>query len=761
MTKKTKNTKPKKIERTPKEEKLFQNLLAGIKQYIHGKGFVPMTEHDLSISLGFPEQHFPLISEILHLLVKEKLLTCKVGRYELNAKKDDVVSGTLRVHSKGFAFLQPDDPVTYPQDVFIPKHFVHNAVDGDKVEVEINKAVFSEKGPEGRVVAILSRSRTHMAGTISFVEPDGDIVAYVPLLGVSQRVIVQPSAEKDLVVGDRIVMEVIDWGSKQTETFCKFSHYLGHISDPSCDVKAAIEEYELRSDFSHAMIEEAKKIGTRVSTKEILTREDLRDLESFTIDPDTAKDYDDALSISKDKKGRYHLAVHIADVSHYVQPGTKLDAEAMERCNSTYFPNFCLPMLPSVLSDNLCSLKPKVNRLTVTIFMDFDADGTMSKYRIARTVINSAKRFTYREAKAVLDNKKKSIHRPSLELLVELCGLLKKKRYERGSIEFCLPELVVIVDENGVPYKTDYVEYDVTHQLVEECMLKANETVATHLSDLGKNLTYRIHDTPAKENMKDFSLLVGAFGFHLSQDPQPPEIQKLFDEALNSPYGPYLATSYIRRMRLASYSPDNIGHYGLGLTHYCHFTSPIRRYVDLVAHRLLFGESDNREQLALIATKCSEKERISAKAESQVVLLKKLRLLNQIFTNEPLKQFEAVVTRIKPFGIYFEVIDFMLEGFLHISELGDDYYIFEESEMRLRGRRTGAGFTAGERITVMPKKINLILLDSAWNIVSEPRRPLRTSAGKKHQRPPSKHRGSKQGKAKSSSRKMPPKRRTR
>ena len=442
-------------------------------------------------------------------------------------------------------------------------------------------------------------------------------------------------------------------------------------------------------------------------------------------------DFDDAISLTKDEKGHYHLGVHIADVSHYVRSGTALDKEAIMRCNSTYFPGVCIPMLPSVLSDNLCSLKANVNRLTISVLISFDSEGNETDYRIARSVIKSKKRFTYKEAKEVLDGKKKSKHSPALNLMVELCGLLKKKRYERGSIEFAMPELVILVDKNGVPQGTDYITYDITHQLVEEFMLKANETVAKHLFTQGKDLTYRVHDTPAEEGMKDFAMLVRAFGYNLSDNPTNAEIQLLFEEAMNSPYGQYIATSYIRRMRLAIYSPENIGHFGLGLTHYCHFTSPIRRYIDLVIHRSLFQDPETYEDLELIAHNCSEQERVSAKAEGSVKLLKKLRLLEDRKKSDPNKQYEAVVTRVKNFGIIFEVIDIMLESYFHVSELDGDYYVYDDMNTTLKGRHTNKTFSAGDKVTVQLKNVNLITLESSWTLVYEaPKRSAKSFAAK-------------------------------
>jgi ribonuclease R len=714
-----------------KEKRLFQNILKTLQQFVQGKAFTSMTAEDICQKLQLPPQHQVLCRKALETLVEQNILQFSGNLYRPKKPSAEIISGLLHAHTRGFGFVRPDDPTLYAQDIFIPKQFMHTAVDGDKVEVEVNTDVISEKGPEGKISAILSRSRTHVAGIIQSIEQGGKIYAYVPLLGSSQKVIVQPSEEYALRVGDRLIMQVVNWGAKgsndrnSNETLCIVTHYLGHISDPSCDIKAAIEEFELNSDFSHNVLQEALSVGSRVSPKDLRGREDLRKLTCFTIDPDTAKDFDDAISLHKDAEGVYHLGVHIADVSHYVRPGTALDAEAAKRCNSTYFPRYCLPMLPKELSDNLCSLKPLVNRLTASVFIDFDPEGNRIQYRISRTIIRSAKRFTYKEAKAVLEGKKRSPYLPHLQLMVELCHLLKRKRYERGSVEFSIPEVVVCVDDKGAPQGTEYIEYDITHQLVEEFMLKANETVAFHLSEQGKNLTYRVHEEPSEENLKDFSLLAAAFGFHLSQKPTPMEIQKLFDEAIETAYGPYLATSYIRRMRLAAYSAENIGHYGLGLTHYCHFTSPIRRYVDLVVHRILFGDQDDRITLERIALQCSDQERISSKAESSVVLLKKLRLLEKSLKQEPRKEYSAIITRVKPFGIFFEIVDLMVEGFLHVSELDDDYYVFKEGSMRLEGVRTHKGFSPGESVNVLLKSVDLIFLETTWEYLREKKQKKR------------------------------------
>jgi ribonuclease R len=712
--------------RTTKEEKLFQNLLKTTEQFMTGKSFVPLPLEQLMDRLSLPIQHKEIFIEVLHQLADQNLVVMDKDKFSWKGSTDDVMTGILRVHPRGFGFVVADHPLLHPQDIFIPKHLTMNGVDGDHVEVKINQESYSEKGPEGKVITILSRGRTHLAGIVRAIERHGDIVVHAPLLGMQQRVTVETTKKNPLKVGDRIVMEVIDWGSKDTETHCRFSRLLGNIDDPSCDIHAAIEEFEIRKDFPAKVVEEAQSYGTRVPQHEINAREDLREITTITIDPDTAKDFDDALSLTKDSKGVYHLGVHIADVSYYVHSGSALDEEAAIRCNSTYFPGTCVPMLPGGLSENLCSLKPNVNRLTVSVFVRFNEQGDMLDYRIARTVIKSSKRFTYREAKKVIDGEKESPHAGTLATMVELCRLLKRKRYERGSIEFSLPELVVLVDEKGTPTGTDYVSYDITHQMVEEFMLKANELVAWHLTEIGKRLTYRVHDVPSEENLRDFSLLAAAFGFKLPDTPSTADLQALFETAGDSPYLNYLASSYIRRMRLAAYSADNIGHYGLSLTHYCHFTSPIRRYVDLVVHRILFGESDDLEYLQTVAQRCSDQERVSAKAEGSVLVLKKLRLLDRYHKEDPYQEYPAVITKVKNFGVYFEIINLLLEGFIHISELEEDYFVFDEQRLRLVGRRHGSIYAPGQKITVMLRDVNFVSQETQWYISEHVEQPAKS-----------------------------------
>lgn len=696
-----------------KPDKLIKNLTRTLLQFIGSKRYTPMTIQDLSAKLDIAEIHQTLFCQILTDLVQAGTLSLKKGRFSLSTAEQTLVTGTISIHPKGFGFVK----IAEGPDIFIPKHLTHEAVDGDTVEIEV-ASVVSAKGPEGAVIAILKRSRTHLAGTI--IQKSGrHFTAYSPLLGKDKPIFVRAKAGA-LKEGDRVICKVLNWRNENDLVEAELTSRIGHISDPSIDIEAAIQEFGLPDGFSVEAIEEAKQHGKRVSKNDLIHRVDLTSDETVTIDPDTAKDYDDAISLTTDDRGHFHLGVHIADVAHYVKPGSHLDQEAYERCNSTYFPGRCIPMLPEELSNELCSLKEGVKRLTMSVFAEFDATGSLIGYKIARSVIKSQKRFTYKEAYDVLQGKKKSPHAPLLQRMVQLCQLLKQKRFERGSIDFAMTDDVVIVDAKGIPQRIERVEYDITHQMIEEFMLKANELTAIHLSKQGKTLIYRIHEEPSQESFQDFYAFARSLGFRIPANPNHRDIQALFYEAKDSPLLQQLSVAFIRSMRLAQYSPENIGHYGLALEHYCHFTSPIRRYTDLIIQRLLMDELPNETDLTAIASACSEKERLSFKAESSVVLLKKLRLAQTHFAIDPGRIYPAVITKVKAFALFFEVPAFDLESSLHISELGNDYFEFNPNRLSFRGARTGKTFMAGQPIYVRLDRIDLSLQETKWAITDAP-----------------------------------------
>jgi len=698
--------------------KLVHNITRTILQFVEGKRYEPMTVEKLMDALAIASVNQDLFKKVLADLVTEGKLSIHRDCVTLPKLSEQLITGTISVHHKGFGFVKaPTGP-----DIFIPKHLVGDAVDGDTVEVEVSPIV-TAKGPEGAVIAVLERSRSHLACTV-IEKSESRCTGYSLLLGKDKPIIIKKAST--LKVGDRIICEVSNWRGNDQLVEAELTRIIGHISDPSIDIDAAIEEFELPHQFSAEAIEEAKTYGAKISAKELKGRLDLCDDECVTIDPDTARDYDDAISLSKDEKGHFHLGVHIADVAHYVSPGTQLDKEAFLRCNSTYFPGKCVPMLPEELSNELCSLKPKVKRLAMSVLAEFTSKGDLVQYKIERTVIKSAKRFTYKEALSVIEKKKKSPHSDLLDRMVDLCFLFKQKRFERGSIDFSLSDDVIIVDEKGVPQKLERVEYDITHQMIEEFMLKANELTAIHLANQGKILIYRVHEEPTAESFQDFYTFARSLGFKLPEKPTHRDIQKLFQEAKESPFLPQLSVSFIRSMRLAQYSPDNIGHYGLALEHYCHFTSPIRRYTDLIIQRLLMTELPEETDLEEVAKACSEKERISFKAESSVKQLKKLRLAKTYFDEDPTRIYPANITRVKPFALFFEVAVFDLESTLHVSELGNDYFEFNQNKLQFCGKRTGKTYTSGQTIYVRLDRIDFLMQEAKWSPVEPPDTPRAT-----------------------------------
>lgn len=688
-----------------------------ILEYIQGKKYEPLGEKSLFSKLKIPAKFHELCRQILKDLVTDGTIVFKRKQFHLNKPEREILSGIIRLHAKGFGFVQLDQPAAYAEDIFIPKHLTENAVDGDRVEVEVDPDSNWSKGPEGKIIGILERARTHVGATLHHFETPTRVYAYSPLMGTSKMIAVTP--RKQSVVGDRVILKIISWGDENAPPHAEIAHYLGSINDPSIDVTSAIEEFDLHNIFSPDAMKQAINWGTEVSKADVKKRTDLTNTITITIDPETAKDFDDALSLTVDAKGIYHLGVHIADVAHYVPVGSPLDHEAKERGNSTYFPGKVLPMLPHDLSDNLCSLNPDVVRLTVSVLMDFDPHGNLLKTEIVRSAIKSAKRFSYEEAKEVLDGIKESPHKALLEQMVKLCLLLKEKRAERGSIDFSLSELLIVVDEKGHPIKTRKVEYDITHQLVEEFMLKANEMVARHLAEKGKHAVFRIHEAPSPTDKDEFYGMARAMGFTVSKDPTKQEVQELFEKAKQTPYAHQLAVGFIRSMKLAYYSTENVGHYGLSLDYYCHFTSPIRRYTDLIIQRLLFDEEGELTDVEQIAKHCSERERISFKAESSVKVLKKFRLLHKWLQEDPHAVYEATVTRVKPFGLYFEINHLSLEGFLHLSDLENDYFVFNPTQDCLFGRATGQVHKVGEILKVRPVSLDLVLLEAKWELMMD------------------------------------------
>lgn len=719
---------------TKREQRLFDNLLRTTYEFIKGRHYAPQTRESLIERLQIHKEHLDVFEGVLQSLKQEGKVHLIGEKYHpipkpktvTLTKGETIVRGSISVHPRGFGFVNQPGP---QEDIFIPKAMINGAVDGDTVDVVTNLTTFSEKGPEGRVVAIIERKRTQIAGTVIHSDSKKATI-YSNLLGEMHPIECPLPPNFKVKRGDRVILDVISWGQKKEPESCCIARVIGNVKDPASDLPFVIAESNIRHEFPKDVTDEAKSFGTRVKHSDLKGRTDLKDLECVTIDPDTAKDFDDAISVETIGT-TYRVGVHIADVSYYVRQKSALDLEARMRCNSTYFPNTCIPMLPPELSENLCSLKPNVSRLAVSVFFNITENGETTDWEITRSVIKSKKRFTYKEAKAVLDGRVKSPYEQLLRAMVIVCNLLKQRRAERGSVQLYVPELLVKVDENGIPTGMELVEYDITHQMVEEFMLKANEIVAIHLGRMGKDVSYRVHEEPAEESLRDFAALATAFGFTLPPLPSPQDIQRFFMEIESSPQASYLAVCYIKSMRLACYSPDNIGHYGLSLEHYCHFTSPIRRYIDTIIHRLLLEDGPTREELAKICQDASEKERISARAEGSLITIKKLRYLELQRRQHPHRRYRAIITSVKPFGIFFDIVDVMIEGFLHVSELEDDYFMFDDSRSLLWGCDYGITYRSGDHIIVQCTDVDILMQEASWQMVGREEEETMRKKGKK------------------------------
>ncbi len=621
-----------------------------------------------------------------------------------------VVKGIYKSHRFGFGFVKPTEKIG-PEDIFIPKDESGHAMEGDLVEVQITNTE-SGKGIEGKITGVLQRRHLLIGGTVIRSEKDS-IRLFCPLLGLSKEIEMAPPKRKKLIIGDRVAVDVRQQKAVKGTLQAVYSRYLGHIDNPSVDTRSAVYEFNLNKEFPPKALEEIACLPDEIVPKDYPTHEDLSYLNVFTIDPETAKDFDDALSIEKKPDGTYHLGVHIADVSFFVKPGTALDAEASERCNSTYFPDTCLPMLPPKLADNLCSLKPKKYRLTISTLMTFDAKGELIRYEIRRSIIFSRKRFSYEDAKKILDQEVKSPFYKDLCLLKELALLLKEQRKERGCVDFSLKSSKIKLDRSGTPVGMEIIDYDITHQMIEEFMLKNNEIIARHLFDQKTSIPFRVHEEPKEESLADFMTAASSMGFSIKKKPDQKELQRLFEEVRETPREHRLAVAFIKSMKLAFYSPENIGHYGLKLDYYCHFTSPIRRYVDLIIHRRLFGEHPSCD-IEKVCMNCSDKERLSAKAENSVRTLKVLRLMRLRQNKKGGYVYEAFITKIKPFGIFFDIPEYLFEGFLHISQIGKDYYVYHEKKSLLKGESEKEVLEIGTKITVKVRSVCLITQEVEW-----------------------------------------------
>ena len=706
------------------EPKVREQLLALLSR----KDYRPLNKIEIARKLGVSGRARVALRKTLRDLERAgEIARIRKDRYVLPAEAD-LVTGKLSVHPAGYGFLTSEK--SGESDVFIAAENVGIAMHGDRVVARISPeppAGRIKGRREGRVIRILERAHDTVVGTLQrsrnfyYVVPDDprfvhDI--YVrPVAAASE----DRRSETAATVGDKVVVRLDDWQSRHVNPEGEIVEVLGPASAPGVDVLSIIRKYHLPTEFPSDVLEQAERIPESVDAQQIAGREDLRNQFIVTIDPDDARDFDDAINVEKLANGGWQLGVHIADVAAYVEPGSALDREARRRGNSVYLPDRVIPMLPERLSNGVCSLKAEVDRLTHSVLIQFDKRGVARSARFARSVIRSAHRLTYKEAYAILASPPRDQFSERLHLAWELAALLRRKRFEHGALDLDFPEVKVWVDAHGKPVRLDRVENDESHQLIEEFMLAANEAVARELKKRAIPTIYRVHENPDPEKLAEYREFALSFGYKVGDLTHRAELQRLLAEIRGKPEEQALKVGLLKSLKRARYDPQPLGHYGLAKTNYLHFTSPIRRYADLVVHRALGRDPalrrpvgaarqpyhPNMAEIASIAEHISTTERNAADAEIDATQMKKLEFFQQQLGDRKPQMFAATVVDIRNYGLMVELPDALLTGLIHVSSLTDDFYVFEPARRQLIGRRSRKRFRIGDNLSVFVARVDV------------------------------------------------------
>jgi ribonuclease R len=696
-----------------------QQLREQIVRLLSAPKYRPLDKVELGKALGRKSGVRMGLNEVLRQLEQSgEIARIRKNRYVLPSEAD-LVTGTLHVHQAGYAFLSTGKPGE--QDLFIAAENTGTAMHGDKVVARItrderySRAKSGQGRPEGRVIRILERAHDSIVGTLQqsknffYVVPDDPRIVH----NVYVQVPPQPPLPKKPQLGDKVVVRLETWESRHVNPEGQIIEVLGPSSAPGVDMLSIIRKYHLPPEFPRDVLEEADRIPETVSEEMFEGREDLRAQFIVTIDPDDARDFDDAINVERLPGGGWSLGVHIADVAAYVKPGAALDREAYKRGNSVYLPDRVIPMLPERLSNGVCSLKADVNRLTHSAFIEFTKDGRTKSARFARTVIRSARRLTYREAYAILQAAPNDQLGERLHVAWELASLLRKKRFEQGSLDLDFPEVKVRLDEQGKPILLERIENDESHQLVEEFMLAANEAVARELKNRSIPAIYRVHESPEPEKLAEYRELVLSYNYKAGDLTNRVELQRLLASLAGKPEEQALKIGLLKSLKRARYAPQPLGHFGLAKNNYTHFTSPIRRYADLIVHRAL-GERDqarrsraDMSQIASTAEHISITERVAAEAEMDAVKMKKLEFFQRQLEARDPQVFRATVIDVRNYGLLLELPDVLLTGLIHVSSLTDDFYVFHPTQRRFIGRQSRRRFSVGDQLRVFVARVDI------------------------------------------------------
>jgi ribonuclease R len=655
------------------------------------------------------------------LVASGDLIHIRGHRFGLPEKMDLYV-GRLQTHPAGYGFVTPERPLENGGDIYISGPLLNEAMHGDRVVVRIER--IKEGGrAEGRVIRILERSNTAIVGRY---DRDENGMGYVAPFDrrVLMDIVVPPGQEGGASPGEMVIVELTRWPTATRSAIGHVTEVLGDIDAPGVDTEIIIRKYGIPDRHSDEAIAEAVRIGAQVSERDIKGRSDFRALPTVTIDGEHARDFDDAITIERLANGNFWLGVHIADVSHYVQEGSALDREAYDRGTSVYFPERAVHMFPAELATGLCSLNPHVDRLVQSCFMEVDRRGQVVRHEFHDGVINSDERMTYTAVNGILTDRDPPLLKryapllPMFEQMRELFQILNDARRRRGSIDFDLNEAEVIMDEGGVVEAIIALQRNVAHRIIEEFMLLANETVATYLESQDAPTLYRIHEEPDILKVAKFEEFISGFGYSLAAPAsalRPRHFQKLLEKLDGKPEEKPIAMVMLRTMQKARYAPENLGHFGLASPSYTHFTSPIRRYPDLVVHRALRAarnqilSEDEREEwteeLPEVARHTSEMERRADDAERELVQWKKVKFMADKVGDE----FEGYVTGVAAFGLFIELVEHFVEGLVHISTMADDYYRFVDGAHLLRGENTHKVYRLGDQVKVQVIRVNMEL----------------------------------------------------
>ncbi len=705
---------------------------------MHDEMYVPMKEKELALFLQVAKEERDDLHNLLQELLAEGeiMLTLK-GKYMKSNGK--VLTGIFVSNAKGFGFVEIEGR---EEDLFIPEDKVNGAFHKDTVQVALLPGK-SGKRQEAQVLRVLERGLTHVVGTyeqsrnnFGFVLPDN--------VKLPQDIFVPKERSKGAMTGHKVVVEITGYGTNQKSPEGKVVEILGHINDPGVDIMAIVRGYELPVEFGERVMNQVERVSQEVSEADRAGRRDLRDVTMVTIDGEDAKDLDDAVSVDFDGT-HYHLGVHIADVTNYVQENSALDREALKRGTSVYLVDRVIPMLPHALSNGICSLNEGVDRLALSCLMTVDKRGEIVDYEICESVIRVNNRMSYNGVKAILEDasiveqnadfQKYAYLVPMFQQMEELAALLRRKRMKRGSIDFDFPECKILLDKEGHPLDIKPYKRNVATNIIEDFMLAANETVAQHFYWMEMPFVYRVHDVPDADRIQRLSTFINNFGYYMksmgkngskvgSEEVHPKEIQKLLQKIAGTPEEPMIARLTLRSMKQAKYSVECSGHFGLACQYYSHFTSPIRRYPDLQIHRIIKEQlrgrlkeervAHYRELLPEVAKHSSEMERRADEAERETDKLKKVEYMEQRIG----ETYEGVVSGVTAWGIYVELPN-TVEGMVHVSKLPGDYYYYNESTYEMVGDATGRTFKLGMPVRVCVEDCDRMMRTIDFSLVEE------------------------------------------